>query len=220
MRTSPALAVLMTLILSNSLVTNASAYTQRDVRYVTSSRDLDVIDFVICLEKEFGKIPRNVSRNDALDDAEAACDAAGYRLSSSPFEPDAVMLHDYLLDCGFRPIQARVGSTCGGRAALSVRRPSTRSCPPPQIFRAGRCRNPVAGGACPPPQVFRAGRCRNPIGAVTCPPPQVFRAGRCRNPVAGGACPPPKVFRAGRCRNPAAGTGCPPPKVFRAGRCR
>ncbi|AXS39814.1 hypothetical protein [Breoghania sp. L-A4] len=66
---------------------HAAPYGADDARYVTSSQDPAVIDYVMCLEREVGRVPRNVGIQDAIDTAARACRDAADRIPRRPGIP-------------------------------------------------------------------------------------------------------------------------------------
>jgi len=199
-----------------SSVGQAIAFSGSDVSYVTASQDLDEIDYVVCLEAEVGKTPRNMSMRRALFNSDRICQNAGYLLPRRDF---ARQVRDFVLDCGFRSTDARQGSFCG----LSARVPAPPvivRCSPPEEFIGGRCRLPAGVQRCSPPEEFIGGRCRLPAGVQRCSPPEEFIGGRCRLPPMAQRCSPPEEFIGGRCRLPVGMTQCSAPEEFIGGRCR
>lgn len=166
-----------------STIGQASAFSSNDAAYLTESLEFDELDYVICLEEEVGKTPRNMPMRDALRTSDRICARSGFTVSRSSFPRD---IHDFVLRCGFRPDEAKPGMRCGRNARVSAPPPAPR-CTPPEIFVAGSCRNPnptPAPARCRPPEIFVAGKCRNPnptaVAPPTCPPGQFFAAGKCR----------------------------------------
>lgn len=69
------------------LPANAGGYSAADAAYVTSSRDPDVLNYVVCL----------ATKNTALERAEAACQALAAKIGAAA---DDVVLN--VMECGFR----------------------------------------------------------------------------------------------------------------------
>lgn len=91
-------------------------YGPADAEYVTTSRDPEVLRYVVCLERAVGLLPRNVALADALSASEATCFTRGARLPHAPNEPDTAAIRDMILECGFRPGDASADSGCGAPA--------------------------------------------------------------------------------------------------------
>ena len=118
-RTWTARAVLaFALAASTPFATGALAqdYSLRDARYVTTSRNVDVLAYVVCLEVETNKQPRRIAIETALDNAAAACRTEALQLPRDPMEPTAEDLRASILECGFRPGEASPDSGCDARS--------------------------------------------------------------------------------------------------------
>jgi len=106
------------LVFSTPFISAALAqdYSLRDARYVTTSRNVDVLAYVVCLETETNKQPRRIALETALDNASAACRAEALQLPRDPMEPTAGDLRASILECGFRPEEASPDSGCDARS--------------------------------------------------------------------------------------------------------
>lgn len=92
-------------------------YGPRDARYVTSSRNPDVIDYVICLENQVSSQPRRIDTDRALENAIVKCRNEEYRAKNSGGRTDIPEIQQMIRDCGFRPGDASPGMGCGGDRA-------------------------------------------------------------------------------------------------------
>lgn len=97
----------------------AQQYSARDAQYVTSSRNIDVLDYVVCLEDAFNHQPRRMSTQVALDNAVADCRYAAVRLPRSRTEPSAADLKQAILECGFSEGEASPDMDCSGAATAA-----------------------------------------------------------------------------------------------------
>ncbi|SEO20939.1 SH3 domain-containing protein [Pseudorhodobacter antarcticus] len=95
----------------------AQAYSMRDATFVTSSKNLDVLAYVVCLEDQMGQQPRRMGQQEALQGAVVACRADEGLLPRDPSEPTAEDLHLNILECGFRPGTASPDMDCGAGAS-------------------------------------------------------------------------------------------------------
>lgn len=68
-----------------ALTGTAEAYSRKDARYVTSSRNKAVLDYIVCLEKAVGAKPKDLP--EALAKAEKLCADAAQELPRSPDHP-------------------------------------------------------------------------------------------------------------------------------------
>lgn len=84
-----------------ALTGTTEAYSRKDARYVTSSRNQAVLDYIICLEKAVGAKPKDLP--EALTKAEKLCADAAQELPRSPDQPDAENIRMQILECGFKP---------------------------------------------------------------------------------------------------------------------
>ena len=80
----------------------AHAYSTRDARHVTASRDPAVLAYVVCLEAGVRKSGKD-SIPDALATAERSCRPAARKLPRSASEPNAEDIRMMILECGFKP---------------------------------------------------------------------------------------------------------------------
>ena len=90
----------------------AATYGAKDVEYVTTSRNLDVINYVICLNDEVGNSARNLSITDALNEAEQKCRNYAHLMPRLASEPDKAMIRQMILECGFRSGDASPDAGC------------------------------------------------------------------------------------------------------------
>ncbi|PCJ94286.1 MAG: hypothetical protein COA52_05335, partial [Hyphomicrobiales bacterium] len=112
-----ALAMLLGCLVS--IVPAAAAngtYGPQDVEYVTSSRNSDVVFYIICLEREVGNTPRNLSMSDAVTSAERSCRSLARRLPNRGNQPSAADIRQSILDCGFTSADAVPGNRCGSHS--------------------------------------------------------------------------------------------------------
>ena len=93
--------------------TDGGHYSARDAAYVTTSRNPDVVQYVLCLAEAVGATPRNVSIADALADAEKSCLPLAQRLRNLQGEPNAEDIRQSILHCGFRRGDASPDADCG-----------------------------------------------------------------------------------------------------------
>lgn len=114
-----ALAGLLVLVTGANEARAAANYGIADAAYVTNSRNLDVLDYVICLEGAVNRLPEAMPLAEALRTATAACRDLARKLPDSPDEPTAQDLVDTIRECGFFPEQASPDADCGGTAAAS-----------------------------------------------------------------------------------------------------
>ena len=95
---------------------SAENYGFDDAAYVTTSRNIDVLEYVVCLEEAVDKTPEAMPLAEALRIAVADCrDLAGL-LPNTPGEPSARYIVDTIRVCGFFPEQANPDADCGGVA--------------------------------------------------------------------------------------------------------
>lgn len=93
-----------------ALTGTAEAYSRKDARYVTSSRNPVVLDYIVCLAKATGAKPKNLP--EALAKAEKVCADAAQRLPRSSNQPDADGIRTQILECGFKPGDASPDTGC------------------------------------------------------------------------------------------------------------
>lgn len=93
-----------------ALAGTAQAYSRKDARYVTSSRNPAVLDYIVCLEKATGAKPKNLP--EALAKAETLCADAAQRLPRSSNQADAEDIRMQVLECGFKPGDASPDTGC------------------------------------------------------------------------------------------------------------
>ncbi len=99
-------------------------YSEADAQYVTTSRNPEVLQYVICLEGAVGQRPRNESLSDSLSVAERACGSFAARLPNIRNEPTAADIRGMIEECGFRPGDASPDAACGVAAAAPAVAPS------------------------------------------------------------------------------------------------
>ena len=115
----------------------AQEYSLRDARYVTTSKNVDVLSYIVCLEAETNKQPRRTAIETALDNAAAACQSAAGQLPRDPREPSVDDLRLSILECGFRPEEASPDAGCdsrsgGGQPAVAATSPAAPPALPPR----------------------------------------------------------------------------------------
>lgn len=91
----------------------AQSYSTRDAQYVTSSRNEDVLRYIVCLETVVGRLPRSMSVADRISRSEVGCRSAAARLPQSSHDPDASSIRSMILECGFRPGEGSPDFDCG-----------------------------------------------------------------------------------------------------------
>ncbi|AVC49098.1 hypothetical protein RLV_3936 [Rhizobium leguminosarum bv. viciae] len=80
----------------------ALAYDRKDAAYVTSSKNPEVLDYVVCLEKVVNSTPKSMSLPASLDEAEKQCNSQARKLPKAALEPNADDIRSMLSECGFR----------------------------------------------------------------------------------------------------------------------
>lgn len=93
-----------------ALTDTAEAYSRKDARYVTSSRNQAVLDYIVCLEKAVGAKPKDLP--EVLAKAEKLCAKAAKELPRSPNQPDAEDIRIQILECGFKPGDSSPDTGC------------------------------------------------------------------------------------------------------------
>lgn len=95
------------------VVTPASAYDLRDARYVSNSKNIDVLDYIVCLQEKNKLQPRGLSAQAALNKAITACQKEKASLPKDPNEPSAAEIKLAILECGFQLSDASPDMDCG-----------------------------------------------------------------------------------------------------------
>ncbi len=93
--------------------TGALAYSVNDARYVTTSTNPNVLQYIVCLEGVVQQAPRSVSIPDALVAAQQSCAPWALRLPRTASEPDAETIVAMISECGFRQGEASPDADCG-----------------------------------------------------------------------------------------------------------
>lgn len=96
---------------------SATNYSFADAAYVTTSRNIDVLEYVVCLEEAVNKTPEAMPLPEALRIAAGACRDLAKLLPNTPGEPSARDIVDTIRECGFFPEQASPDADCGGAVA-------------------------------------------------------------------------------------------------------
>jgi hypothetical protein len=109
-----ALAMALALPTGVSGARAAGDYSFADAAYVTTSRNIDVLEYVVCLEAAVNRSPEAMPLAEALRTAAGACRDIAKRLPNSADEPTAKDLVDTIRECGFFPEQASPDADCGG----------------------------------------------------------------------------------------------------------
>ncbi|MGV8831786.1 MAG: hypothetical protein ACOH2N_07425 [Devosia sp.] len=104
------LSAAMLLGVSPTTAQAQAGYSFADAAYVTTSTDVQVLTYVVCLEDENAKQPRALSTVDALEAADAECRNDRVNLPSNG--PSAEDLKLSILECGFRSGQASPDMGC------------------------------------------------------------------------------------------------------------
>ncbi|MGO7817934.1 hypothetical protein ACC684_11715 [Rhizobium ruizarguesonis] len=80
----------------------ALAYDRKDAGYVTSSKNPEVLDYVVCLEKVVNSTPKSMSLPASLVEAEKQCSSQARNLPKAASEPNADDIRSMVSECGFR----------------------------------------------------------------------------------------------------------------------
>ncbi|MDR9823489.1 hypothetical protein RJJ63_30130 [Rhizobium hidalgonense] len=80
----------------------ALAYDHKDASYVTTSKNPEVLDYIVCLEKAVSNTPKSMSLPASLDDAERKCSSQAKTLPKAASEPNADEIRSMVVECGFR----------------------------------------------------------------------------------------------------------------------
>ncbi|MGV8831896.1 MAG: hypothetical protein ACOH2N_07980 [Devosia sp.] len=108
MALSPSImGILGSAVLLLSMAPNAAqaqpAYGQRDAEYVSNSKNVDVLSYIVCLEDQAARQPRRLDIAAALDNAVIECRSDAARLPHGHSEAGASDITASILECGFRP---------------------------------------------------------------------------------------------------------------------
>jgi hypothetical protein len=89
-------------------------YSAADAQYVTSSRNPQILDYIVCLERtmSYPGMQDKWGAQGAMDIAQNECRMLPY--PSNPNEPTAPDLVRSIQECGFRPGDASPDMGCGG----------------------------------------------------------------------------------------------------------
>ena len=98
----------------------AQSYRARDAEFVTSSKNIDVLSYVVCLKEESDKMPRSMSLSEALDNAVRECRNDAVRMPSGRNDPTADDIRLAILECGFQPGDASPNSDCGTQGSKAT----------------------------------------------------------------------------------------------------
>ena len=94
----------------------AQSYRARDAEYVTRSKNIDILSYVVCLIVVSDKMPRSMSLSDALDSAVRECRSDAVRMPTGRNDPTADDIKLAILECGFQPGDASPNADCGNKA--------------------------------------------------------------------------------------------------------
>ena len=97
---------------------SATNYSFADAAYVTTSRNIDVLEYVVCLEGAVNKTPEAMPLAEALRIATGACRDLARLLPDTPGEPSAKDIVDTIRECGFFPEQASPDADCAGSGGV------------------------------------------------------------------------------------------------------
>jgi hypothetical protein len=118
----------LTLAIMASQPSLAQSYRARDAVHVTSSKNIDVLSYVVCLKEESDKQPRRLTLEQALDNAMRECRADAANLPRGRGDPTAEDIKVSILECGFKPGDASADAACDGDGP-SVRADTITSVP-------------------------------------------------------------------------------------------
>ena len=100
------------------------AYSLRNAEYVSTSQNVEVLRYIVCLEDQVARLPRRLDIVAALDNAAFACRDNAARLPRGRNEPTANDIRAAILECGFRPGDAAPDMGCGTPADEIVAQPT------------------------------------------------------------------------------------------------
>ena len=99
-------------------------YTPADASYVTTSRNIDVLDYIVCLEAAVNRSPEAMPLAQSLRTAAGSCREAAKKLPKLPGEPQAVDIVDSIRECGFFPEQASPDADCARGPKTGMQAPA------------------------------------------------------------------------------------------------
>jgi hypothetical protein len=92
----------------------ALAYSEKDASFVTNSKNLEVLKYIICLERGMKGLADNANIENSLSVAAKRCSAQASKIPENSETPNAEDIKSMILECGFRKEDSSPDAGCNG----------------------------------------------------------------------------------------------------------